>query len=72
MPETTKSLSDLGLRARDGRETRITGLSVDSRTVKPGHLFAALAGAKMHGAEFIPYALRMNCLLYTSPSPRDS
>ncbi|KFI30267.1 UDP-N-acetylmuramoyl-L-alanyl-D-glutamate--2,6-diaminopimelate ligase [Haematobacter massiliensis] len=59
MPETTKSLSDLGLRARDGRETRITGLSVDSRTVKPGHLFAALAGAKMHGAEFIPYALRM-------------
>ncbi|OWJ75875.1 UDP-N-acetylmuramoyl-L-alanyl-D-glutamate--2,6-diaminopimelate ligase [Haematobacter genomosp. 1] len=59
MPETTKSLSDLGLRARDGRETRITGLSVDSRTVKPGHLFAALSGAKMHGAEFIPYALRM-------------
>lgn len=59
MPQTTKSLSDLGLRARDGRETRITGLSVDSRTVKPGHLFAALSGAKMHGAEFIPYALRM-------------
>ncbi|KFI33543.1 UDP-N-acetylmuramoylalanyl-D-glutamate--2,6-diaminopimelate ligase [Haematobacter missouriensis] len=59
MPETTKSLSELGLRARDGRETRITGLSVDSRSVKPGHLFAALAGTKMHGAEFIPYALRM-------------
>ncbi len=37
----------------------ITGLSVDSRDVLPGHLFAALPGSRMHGAEFIPYALRM-------------
>ncbi|QDL90510.1 UDP-N-acetylmuramoyl-L-alanyl-D-glutamate--2,6-diaminopimelate ligase [Paroceanicella profunda] len=39
--------------------TRVTGLSVDSRQVRPGHLFAALPGARVHGAEFIPYALRM-------------
>ena len=38
---------------------RITGLSVDSRQVKPGHLFAALPGSKVHGGEFIQYALRM-------------
>ncbi len=37
----------------------ITGLSVDSRRTKPGHLFAALPGRVMHGGEFIPYALRM-------------
>ncbi|NNU80001.1 UDP-N-acetylmuramoyl-L-alanyl-D-glutamate--2,6-diaminopimelate ligase [Halovulum dunhuangense] len=37
----------------------ITGLSVDSRKTLPGHLFAALPGTRMHGAEFIPYAIRM-------------
>ncbi|WEF23668.1 UDP-N-acetylmuramoyl-L-alanyl-D-glutamate--2,6-diaminopimelate ligase [Paracoccus sp. S3-43] len=54
-----KTLSQLGLRARDGRDPQITGLSLDSRTVKPGHLFAALPGSALHGADFIPYALRM-------------
>jgi UDP-N-acetylmuramoyl-L-alanyl-D-glutamate--2,6-diaminopimelate ligase len=55
----TKSLAALGLSARGGREAAVTGLSVDSRLVKPGHLFAALPGTKVHGAEFIQYALRM-------------
>jgi len=54
-----KSLAQLGLQARGGREARVTGLSVDSRQVRPGHLFAALPGVKVHGAEFITYALRM-------------
>ncbi|MFC0201717.1 UDP-N-acetylmuramoyl-L-alanyl-D-glutamate--2,6-diaminopimelate ligase [Paracoccus rhizosphaerae] len=52
-------LSQLGLRARDGRDPTITGLSIDSRTVKLGHLFAALPGSAVHGGEFIQYALRM-------------
>ena len=54
-----RSLAELGLRAKGGREAQITGLSVDSRDVKPGHLFAALPGARVHGGEFIQYALRM-------------
>lgn len=54
-----KSLAELGLRAQGGREAQITGLAVDSRDVKPGFLFAALPGAKVHGGEFIQYALRM-------------
>jgi UDP-N-acetylmuramoyl-L-alanyl-D-glutamate--2,6-diaminopimelate ligase len=54
-----KSLSDLGLHAAAGREAQITGLSVDSRLTKPGHLFAALPGTHAHGADFIQYALRM-------------
>ncbi|WP_424941815.1 UDP-N-acetylmuramoyl-L-alanyl-D-glutamate--2,6-diaminopimelate ligase [Aliiroseovarius crassostreae] len=54
-----KTLSDLGLTAQGGRDAQITGLSVDSRFVKPGHLFAALPGARVHGGEFIQYALRM-------------
>ncbi|MCK0093942.1 UDP-N-acetylmuramoyl-L-alanyl-D-glutamate--2,6-diaminopimelate ligase [Yoonia sp. F2084L] len=54
-----KSLAELGLTARGGREAQITGLAVDSREVKPGFLFAALPGARVHGGEFIQYALRM-------------
>ena len=59
MVEQTKSLADLGLTARGGREAVVTGLAVDSRAVKAGMLFAALPGAAAHGAEFIQYALRM-------------
>ena len=55
----TRTLAELGLTAKSPSDVRITGLSVDSREVKPGHLFAALPGTKVHGAEFIQYALRM-------------
>ena len=55
----TKTLSQLGLTARGGRSPDITGLAVDSREVKEGYLFIALPGSKMHGGEFIQYALRM-------------
>ncbi|KQI70806.1 UDP-N-acetylmuramoylalanyl-D-glutamate--2,6-diaminopimelate ligase [Loktanella sp. 5RATIMAR09] len=54
-----KSLAELGLTARGGAEAQITGLAVDSREVKSGYLFAALPGARVHGGEFIQYALRM-------------
>lgn len=59
MSRAERSLSELGLRAQGGREARIGGLAVDSRKVTRGDLFAALPGSAMHGAEFIPYALRM-------------
>ncbi len=59
MGQSAKKLSQLGLRTRDGRDPEVTGLSVDSRTVRPGHLFAALPGSTTHGAEFISYAIRM-------------
>ncbi len=55
----TKTLAELGLTAKGLREARITGLAVDSRAVKPGFLFAALPGTRVHGGEFIQYALRM-------------
>ncbi|OWY10795.1 UDP-N-acetylmuramoyl-L-alanyl-D-glutamate--2,6-diaminopimelate ligase [Thioclava sp. F42-5] len=59
MAAGTKMLSELGLTPLQGADCAISGLSVDSRQVKPGHLFAALPGTQIHGAEFIPYALRM-------------
>ncbi|SEG43779.1 UDP-N-acetylmuramoylalanyl-D-glutamate--2,6-diaminopimelate ligase [Thalassococcus halodurans] len=52
-----KTLSELGLTARGGREAVVTGLVVDSREVTEGVLFAALPGTNVHGARFIPNAL---------------
>lgn len=54
---TRMRLSQLGLSARGGRDAEITGLTLDSRAVGPGQLFAALPGAARHGADFIPAAL---------------
>ncbi|WP_299191802.1 UDP-N-acetylmuramoyl-L-alanyl-D-glutamate--2,6-diaminopimelate ligase [uncultured Litoreibacter sp.] len=61
MGQRSAKLSALGLTASGGADADITGLSVDSRFVKPGHLFAALPGSAAHGADFIKYALRMDC-----------
>lgn len=52
-----KTLGQLGLTARGGMDPVITGLTVDSRAVREGELFAALPGSKVHGAKFIPGAL---------------
>ncbi|MGV8985045.1 MAG: UDP-N-acetylmuramoyl-L-alanyl-D-glutamate--2,6-diaminopimelate ligase [Cypionkella sp.] len=50
-------LSTLGLSARAGRDPVLTGLTSDSRAVRPGYLFAALPGSAVHGASFIPAAV---------------
>ena len=36
---------------------KLTGLASDSRKVKPGYLFAALAGTKTDGARFVKDAV---------------
>ncbi|WP_419741347.1 UDP-N-acetylmuramoyl-L-alanyl-D-glutamate--2,6-diaminopimelate ligase [Ruegeria sp.] len=59
MGARTKKLSQLALTARGGANPDITGLAVDSREVKDGFLFAALPGTRVHGGEFIQFALRM-------------
>ena len=58
MGSPSKTLAELGLSAQGRSDCRITGLAVDSRQVRPGYLFAALPGSKLHGGEFIQYALR--------------
>ncbi|MXU65420.1 UDP-N-acetylmuramoyl-L-alanyl-D-glutamate--2,6-diaminopimelate ligase [Oceanomicrobium pacificus] len=40
-------------------DLRVTGLSVDSREARDGHLFFALPGSHVHGGEFISFAARM-------------
>jgi len=58
----TKTLAELGLTAAGGREVAVTGLAVDSREVKDSFLFAAMPGSRVHGAEFVQYALRMGAV----------
>src|SRR4029078_1410383 len=43
---------------RGAEDAAISGLTADSRQVKPGYLFAALPGTKVDGAEFIPQAIK--------------
>lgn len=54
-----RRLSDLGLTPKTGGDVVVTGLALDSRKVEKGALFAALPGTRVHGGEFIQYALRM-------------
>ena len=50
-------LRDEGREAHEGKDVEITGLTSDSREVRPGFLFAALDGSRVRGADFIPEAL---------------
>ncbi|MDX3345689.1 UDP-N-acetylmuramoyl-L-alanyl-D-glutamate--2,6-diaminopimelate ligase [Streptomyces sp. ME02-6979A] len=45
----------LGVAAPDG-SAEITGITHDSRAVRPGDLYAALPGARLHGADFVTQA----------------
>ncbi|TDI58571.1 MAG: UDP-N-acetylmuramoyl-L-alanyl-D-glutamate--2,6-diaminopimelate ligase [Alphaproteobacteria bacterium] len=50
-------LSDLTGSNGGAAKVEIRGISADSRMVKPGYLFAALAGTKQAGADFIDDAI---------------
>ena len=52
-----KPLSALGLTARQNRDPQLTGITLDSRAVRPGYLFAAMPGTAVHGATYIAKAL---------------
>ncbi len=45
----------LGVTAPDG-SAEVTGITHDSRAVRPGDLYAALPGARAHGADFVTQA----------------
>jgi UDP-N-acetylmuramoyl-L-alanyl-D-glutamate--2,6-diaminopimelate ligase len=59
---------DIGLDARAG-ETAVTGLAVDSRVVRPGDLFFALAGAKTDGARFVDQAVAAGAVAIAGERP---
>ncbi|BAE52647.1 UDP-N-acetylmuramoyl-L-alanyl-D-glutamate--2,6-diaminopimelate ligase [Paramagnetospirillum magneticum] len=49
------------------RDVTITGLTADSRAVRPGYLFAALPGTKADGRAFIPAALAAGAVAVLAP-----
>jgi len=49
---TADAVSDARLAALE-----VGGVSADSRSIKPGDLFVAVAGAKADGLDFLPQAL---------------
>ena len=53
----------------DAAATEVTGLAFDSRSVKPGELFFALAGSKTDGARFIDAAIRSGAVAIAGDHP---
>ena len=62
--------------SQKNRKHYFTGLSFNSKKVKKNNIFFAIKGTKINGNKFIKEAVKKGattiCLLYTSPSPRDS
>ena len=52
-----------------GGSRRVSGLAVDSRAVKPGDLFFALAGAKTDGARFVDAAIASGAVAIAGDHP---
>src|ERR1051325_7452662 len=77
---TPQSDSNLGIRGGNAamlgvkdfsrqtlKDLGITGLASDSRKVKPGYLFAALAGTKTDGARFVKDAVARGAVAVMGP-----
>nr|MBC7245989.1 UDP-N-acetylmuramoyl-L-alanyl-D-glutamate--2,6-diaminopimelate ligase [Chloroflexota bacterium] len=50
-------------------QVEITGISCDSRSVRPGNLFVAIAGVEADGHSFIPEALRKGAAAVVGQKP---
>ncbi|MFE2311014.1 UDP-N-acetylmuramoyl-L-alanyl-D-glutamate--2,6-diaminopimelate ligase [Streptomyces sp. NPDC059411] len=76
-PTPLGELADLlGAQAPAGPQrtpgVRITGITHDSRAVRPGDLYAALPGAKLHGADFAAQAAALGAVaVLTDPVGAD-
>ncbi|GAB4232216.1 MAG: UDP-N-acetylmuramoyl-L-alanyl-D-glutamate--2,6-diaminopimelate ligase [Methyloligellaceae bacterium] len=56
----------------EAADVEITGLSADSREIRPGYLFAALPGTAMNGADFIPQAIERGAVAVLMPEEGDA
>ncbi|MFI0789668.1 Mur ligase family protein [Streptomyces lydicus] len=53
-------------------EVAVTGITHDSRAVRPGDVYAALPGARLHGADFVAQAADLGAAaILTDPSGAD-
>ena len=64
---------DVDVAAAPGQQAGLTGISHDSRAIRPGDLYAALPGANVHGARFSEAAAASGAVaVLTDPSGRQS
>ncbi|MEU5615035.1 UDP-N-acetylmuramoyl-L-alanyl-D-glutamate--2,6-diaminopimelate ligase [Streptomyces sparsogenes] len=73
-PTPLGELADqLGIDApRAGEEAAVTGITHDSRAVRPGDVYAALPGARFHGADFTAQAADLGAVaVLTDPAGAD-
>jgi len=73
MLEINELLKAAGGRLISGRiDTRVLGISIDSRTIKPQEAFIAIKGAKLDGHNFIGQALekRARAIIFQEEIPR--
>ncbi|MGL5910078.1 MAG: UDP-N-acetylmuramoyl-L-alanyl-D-glutamate--2,6-diaminopimelate ligase, partial [Phycicoccus sp.] len=56
-PVSLVELATLAGAAEVDADVTVTGISLDSRAVQPGDLYAALPGARVHGADFVVAAV---------------
>lgn len=69
------SLADLAAQLGTAAPTtsaEVTGITHDSRAVRPGDLYAALPGARLHGADFVTQAAGLGAVaVLTDPTGAD-
>src|SRR3546814_8405963 len=53
--------------ALEGSDPVVTGLAIDHRKVAPGTIFAAFAGEKFNGEDFIPAAVAAGAVAIVAP-----
>jgi UDP-N-acetylmuramoyl-L-alanyl-D-glutamate--2,6-diaminopimelate ligase len=71
-PKTLAELADrLGI-AAPAEAAMVTGITHDSRAVRPGDIYAALPGARVHGADFSAQAAERDAAaILTDPAGRE-
>jgi UDP-N-acetylmuramoyl-L-alanyl-D-glutamate--2,6-diaminopimelate ligase len=67
----TASSKDAHLSLEGDQECEITGITADSREVRPGYLFVAIPGSAYDGRGFIPEAIRRGAVALLVPQETD-
>ncbi|MBF4160620.1 UDP-N-acetylmuramoyl-L-alanyl-D-glutamate--2,6-diaminopimelate ligase [Nocardioides sp. CBS4Y-1] len=67
--ERDRTAQAVGFEPSDDAGPRVTGVTLSTRRVRPGDLYAALPGARAHGADFADQALASGAVaVFTDPA----
>lgn len=61
LKELLKNITVLAVKGSD--DVEVTGVNIDSRRIKDGHLFVAMKGTQVDGHKFIPKAVELGAKL---------